>query len=393
MNEHVVGECLDIEEPGVGRIAGHPVALEALGAVIVVHAVVTRKACHGHRVKLPIGGIGPVDGVAMFFLADDVVVFVFATMVLSHERLFKILLGLVHPPIHAIQIEMVFVAPGRRLTLGNLEIPGENIPGKNRVSVEVVPARSLRTAEVNAIGRIRSVGSEDRVVQLRGAIFATETETKAVFWNSGITTGAATDPQARVFLEAFGAIGVEELHRGHPFPGVSLATRVDVDAGAGMKKIVELGHQRNGWDREQGVVDLVGVVRILGDVRIHAILDDLTIDIRRRPVGSGRGVAGRALVHHVGDKDVGVGVDIGRVEAGLVSPRTDTSRLIDRDRPGVERAARVGIAAVQGIVNLRARRVAGDHQIESRGVEPAVVIETGVGNEVCRSARVDCART
>ena len=64
----------------------------------------------------------------------------------------------------------------------------------------------------------------------------------------------------------------------------------------------------------------------------------------------------------------------------------------DRDGFRVERAARVGIAAVQGVVNLRVRRVAGDHQIECRRVEPAVVVEAGIGDEIRRATSVDRAR-
>ena len=146
--------------------------------------------------------------------------------------------------------------PRRGLALGDLEIPGENVTGKNRGTVEEVPARGLRTTEVDPVGRIRPVFSEDRVIQFRGPIFAPESESGSRALETPLWRLAPPRMRRPAFSwNPLVPSGLISSHRGHPLPGISLLARVDIDAGSRMKEIVQVGHQRDRRDRQQGVID------------------------------------------------------------------------------------------------------------------------------------------
>ncbi len=206
------------------------------------------------------------------------------------------------------------------------------------------------------------------------------------------TTRATAYAQTRVLLKPLATIRIQQLHRGHPFPGIAFAICVNVNAICDSKQVVEVGYQRDGGDAQQRIVNAIGVVGVMRDIGIHAVLHLLPVDIKRRPLRAWRGVARRALLHHVLDEKVRVRVNVGRVQTRLVGPRTYAGGLADQDRSGIQGTARVGRTAVGGKINLRAWGCTDDRERERVSVESAIMTKLGVGHKIACPAGIDRTR-
>ncbi len=100
-DQHVVHEVLQVDQPGVSRVVGDPVSLQALRLVIVGVAPV---AVDGDAPQVGIHVLAAIDLVAVLFLLNDVVVVLVPTEIVFRVVALDVLLGLVQAPVHAIQV-------------------------------------------------------------------------------------------------------------------------------------------------------------------------------------------------------------------------------------------------------------------------------------------------
>ena len=153
------------------------------------------------------------------------------------------------------------------------------------VTVVVAPTAIATVAQQNLVKLGHGVAKvEERKIELASAVFFLERDTKRVFWRIfGPAAGLAMHAGAAQCTKARGAIRVDPFDRDGALPFVSqrirtrtrvaiFLVRVVIDTGIGVPQIGQIGHQRNGWDRKQHSVNLVGVVGMVDNVRIHLIV-------------------------------------------------------------------------------------------------------------------------
>ena len=100
-----------------------------------------------------------------------------------------------------------------------------------------------------------------------------------MFWIPGAATESTTDPNATVALNVFShPIRMDDFYRSWSFPTTATGSRVHVDSlPATAGEIGLIGGDRNRRDGRKSIDHLLSGVSI-GDVRIHAVVELLTIE-------------------------------------------------------------------------------------------------------------------
>src|SRR5688572_8557352 len=128
---------------------------------------------------------------------------------------------------------------------------------------------------------------------------------------------------------------------------------------------------------------------VVDDVRVHAVVDDLAVDVTDRPLRCGARASGR-LPDYVREKDVGVRIHVGRQEAGLEGGRAKSCRARNWEWCRVdESGCGGGRTAVRRVADGGADRIAGDGDGEVRLVETAIVAEPCIGDEAIEGFAVE----
>ena len=177
-------------------------------------------------------------------------------------------------------------------------------------------------------------------------------------------TVAAPDANAAIDLKAFAAIGINQFDRPGPLPGNGVAAGILVNPRRAIEQILQIHHDRIGWNRLQIVDDGPAIDRIGDHLWIHAIIINLpAADIfsLRRPARSRRRFIW--LSDHIVEEDVGLGIDVRWIEAGLEARRSQHRSVSDQQRAGVTKTiGQCRHAAVERVANSRSRSGRGDRQ-------------------------------
>ena len=312
-------------------------------------------------------------------LGVDVVIFLLASEVTGGERIVGPFHGVVQSPVQTVDVKVDEVtvsgkAPGGQLAIGRPAILQIRCT-TTAVRPDVVETRP----EGECVERVHRVVAEHGEVELLGPVLALERESEGVLFVAAAAAGAADDAHSGVYLEPGRAVGVDPLDGGGAFPIDPAPSRIGVDT-IRAEHIVQGSHDRQSRDRPQVVHDRSTVRWVVDDVRIHFVVGKHATPVIGETSGSSR------LMDYVLEEDVGVRIGVGGVVAGLDGHGTHDRRRGNRNGGGVQRRVGVDvpgvvqerIRAVGRVVNLRARGVRADCQVERVGVEAPVVIERGV---------------
>src|SRR2546426_1316309 len=139
---------------------------------------------------------------------------------------------------------------------------------------------------------------------------------------------AAPDANSAIDLKAFAAVRMNQFNRTGPLPGNAIAARILVNPRRAIEQILQIHHDRIGWNRLEIVDDGPAIDRVGDYLRIHAIIINLPAADAfslRRPAGSRRYFIW--LSDHVVEEDVGLGIDVRWIEAGLKRRRPQHRRV------------------------------------------------------------------
>ena len=119
------------------------------------------------------------------------------------------------------------VVPASRVGLarGALEVAGEDVPQHRVLAAGVValvapegPGVVLLGPQVDALEGVDALVAEQRVLQLGHAVFRPEEQAEAVLGIVAHAAVAPANPQARVDLEPWRPIRIDQLHGDRPLP-------------------------------------------------------------------------------------------------------------------------------------------------------------------------------
>ena len=197
--------------------------------------------------------------------------------------------------------------------------------------------------------------------------------------------GPALDPDAAVDLETIFSIGVDQLKRAAPLPVPPPRAGVRVDA-ARAEHLLCVHDNRDRRDRQQvilyglSIAPTETVAPTLPDhIRVHAVIRRGPSPASWKTAGNGRR---RVLLDDIIEKDVGLGVDIGRLQAlpGCHGPQG--RRAVNQYGPAVNRPRTgAGLTSIGRIANKGSLGLAQDLELEGLRVETPVNAEARVGNE------------
>src|SRR5688572_1058425 len=128
-----------------------------------------------------------------------------------------------------------------------------------------------------------------------------------MFRVAGAAAESATDTDAGICLEALRPVRVDQLKRALTFPGDSILTRVCIDAGGAVKKVIQVHDDREARDGLHVVLDRTGIERAVNNLGIHSVIDGICSPARRP---SRRRSAGWRLTNHVVEEEVGLCIDV-----------------------------------------------------------------------------------
>src|SRR5262249_47731362 len=137
----------------------------------------------------------------------------------------------VEPPVEAVDVEMIEGPVRRGLAQDELRVAAEDVAraGHDGVALEG-PRIILHRAQVELVEGIRSLGAEQRVVQLVRAVVLAEEEPEGVLRIVSAAAISAADAQAAVDLKTLRAVGIDEFDGGVALEGALVPAGVGVDA-------------------------------------------------------------------------------------------------------------------------------------------------------------------
>ena len=291
---------------------------------------------------------------------------------------------------------MVVTAAGVGLPHLALQVAAEDVAVEGGVGgVAPVPRAPLRAAEVEAVELVGALDPEEGIAQFAVAVLFLEVEVEGVLRVRSLPAPAAAHAHAAVDLEAGGAVAVDEFDREGALPLRSAVFGVGPDAVLGIDEVGQVGDEGDGGDVFHRFLEL-GDGEGVDDVGIHPVVEDLPAHAAGGPARR-RGAAG-VLGADVGEKEVGLRVDVGRREAGLEGRCAEDGGGRDVDggggRGGAIGGGNLGAVggggrgAVESVDQGGARSVAGHHGVEGRVVESAVDGEGGVAHEAGVADRI-----
>ncbi len=125
-----------------------------------------------------------------------------------------------------------------------LHIARKNITHKGVLAAAIeAPGIVLARPQVHMVKFFNSLIFKQGKSQFCLAIFVPEEQPERVFGIVGAATVATSNSQARIYLEAFAAVRVNQLNRGRPFPVSPILICVDINTGRLVKQVVQVRHQ------------------------------------------------------------------------------------------------------------------------------------------------------
>ncbi|OQB79291.1 MAG: hypothetical protein BWX88_04891 [Planctomycetes bacterium ADurb.Bin126] len=386
-HDHVVDVVVDVDVVGVVRAPG-AVGVVSLDPLVGLGGrdALADQGKHG----VPGGGV-PIDGVAGVEGVPGVLV---ATEVVGVERGLWPLAGIVEAPVEAVDVEVDKVAVGGGLAQGELGLAAELVAdvldlvcrGSPGVAVVGVGAEGDR---IEFLGHA-FVGPEDRILEFRGPVLLLEQQAEGVLVRHGgaAEVGPALNAQAGVDLEGGGAVGIDPLDGGGPFPGDGVQRGVGVDAGGLREETVLIGDDREGGQRPQRVDHQARIEGVGRDSGVHFVVgrDRAAGEVDPRDGETGR--LGR-LGDHVLEEEVGMGSDARGLVSGLEGSGPKGRGGADRDGGGIDAARGCGgRRAVEGVANLRTGVGRTQDKLEGRLVEAAGHVDGHVVQQAQRAGHV-----
>ena len=226
-------------------------------------------------------------------------------------------MSLVQSPVLSVNVQVIVTTARVRVSHLSLQIAGVNIAHERVAAVTAErPAVVLRGPQVHTVELIDAFLAKQGEMQLAGAVFVTEEEAKRVFGIVAVATVTTAESQASINLKVRRAVGIDQLQRDGAFPGDAVVAGVRVDAGRGAQQVVDVHHDRNRRDLHQRSFELWSPGGAVDDIRVHAVVQHLPVDVRRRGETGGRG-SGRRLPYDIVQEQVRRRLHVGGIEARL----------------------------------------------------------------------------
>ncbi|OQC03971.1 MAG: hypothetical protein BWX77_00358 [Bacteroidetes bacterium ADurb.Bin090] len=289
-NQHIVDQIIDIHPNPALRIHASVGFFAQQGQIGFVggkaFGTFIPQSCPGFQVA--VGGfvrIGPEFGIDF----DDVVVVFMSAEIMLGIVGFGPFVGLVEPPVHAVEVEMVIASSFVGLFHAALQVATENIGYHGIVFTAVfAPGVILFAAQVHAVEFFYSLVIEKGVFQLGGSVFFSEEETKSPFDALFLfSTGGSPDANTRVYLKAFGFAGVDQFYGTGTFPGPAAFFGVHIDTAAGIEQMLHVGYYADAGDLPKGCVNVGRIIFVVYHGRIHFVVEPLSVVPTDRPFPAG----------------------------------------------------------------------------------------------------------
>ena len=290
-----------------------------------------------------------------------------SAIVLGPESVIRSLAEEINPPILAVEVQMDMIAVGNRLRrIESLNVPRMLVAQHVRLRNVGGPPLIVASANGQGVVFIDRRSWKQWELKLRRTILAFEFEPKRMFRIVRPAAIIAADGDAAIDLKPVAdaidplVVRMEKIfYRALFFPkwiDRSLLGGVGVKARGRAEQVIRFHHDRDGRDvseclrdgKRSGFVD---------HVRVHA-----EIPVRHRA---------HRLLLYITEKDIRLGVDVGRPEAGPECRRLQGGGFVDSERAGVDLAVALGGGtAVRGVSDFYTRRLACDFQRKRRAEEP-----------------------
>ena len=169
---------------------------------------------------------------------------------------------------------MTKLAPGGRLPHGQLQVPVELIPQKDRpVLVPDVPRVVLECSQVEIVKRPSTGVAEEWKIQFGRAVGVAKEQPEGVLGIVRTPTETATDSDAAVDLKTLCAVRLDEFDGAGAFGLAAVPLCVGIDAGLPVEQVIQIHHDGERWQRVEPRDEFLGVAGVIDDPGIHPVID------------------------------------------------------------------------------------------------------------------------
>src|ERR1041384_6242226 len=146
------------------------------------------------------------------------------------------------------------------------------------------PGVILKRPEIEPVEDVGpSLVGKDRVIQFGVTVLLAEEKAEGVLGVARAPAVSAPNANATVNMKALGPIGINQFDRGRAFPRDTVIAGVGIDAERRIKKILEVRRDAVARNDFEVVLNLPAIRRIIDDVGVHAVIDDILAPTGRPP--------------------------------------------------------------------------------------------------------------